>query len=299
MLKQKNIRNSNIEILRIISMFLIVMHHYALHSGFAFDNTLSINRLYVQILSFGGKLGVNIFILITGYFLCKQTEFRLKSILKFIIQVTLFSSVIYIILLLTGDINFSIGSMVKNFLPLLYRIWWFASTYFILILLAPFISKCTQKMSRKEHLSLILLLTLIWCISSTFLFTKLEYNELLWFIYIYIIASYIRNYKVDFFDKYNKIILLLSFLFIILSFVTFDLLGTRINFFQRNTAHFIQMSSLPILLMSISFLCLFKNMKEIKSSAINKLSACMFGIYLIHDNPYIRKILWKIGRAHV
>ena len=65
-------RNSSFELLRLISMLLIVMHHYSLHGGFDYMSTLSLRLYFIQCLNMGGKLGVNLFILISGYFLCKS-----------------------------------------------------------------------------------------------------------------------------------------------------------------------------------------------------------------------------------
>ncbi len=76
-------RQSNIELLRIIAMFLIIAHHYAIHSGFNFSTTaITINRLWVQFLQIGGKIGVNVFILIFGYFLIYSKTIKTTKILK-------------------------------------------------------------------------------------------------------------------------------------------------------------------------------------------------------------------------
>ena len=62
-------RSSNIEVLRIIAMLLIVMHHYSLHSNLLFEPTsIQLNHIFIQILQVGGKVGVAIFVLIMGYF---------------------------------------------------------------------------------------------------------------------------------------------------------------------------------------------------------------------------------------
>lgn len=65
----KQERNSNFEILRIISMIMIIAHHYAVHGFVSNDLEYSFNRYIVGILSLGGKLGNTIFILISGYFM--------------------------------------------------------------------------------------------------------------------------------------------------------------------------------------------------------------------------------------
>ena len=57
-------------------MFMILTHHYVVNSGimegFGAGST-SINKLYILAL-FGmwGKTGINIFIMISGYFMCRS-----------------------------------------------------------------------------------------------------------------------------------------------------------------------------------------------------------------------------------
>ena len=60
-------RESNLELLRIIMMILIVAHHFALHGGFDYPKeVVSLNRLWIQLMTIGGKLGVDVFVLISG-----------------------------------------------------------------------------------------------------------------------------------------------------------------------------------------------------------------------------------------
>ena len=69
-IKNKNHRSSNIELLRIIAMIMIIAHHVSVHSGFVYPGEIiSFNRLWIQFIQLGGKIGVNIFVLISGYFL--------------------------------------------------------------------------------------------------------------------------------------------------------------------------------------------------------------------------------------
>ena len=54
--KQRVERNSSIELLRIITMYLIVLNHFASHGGFAFEaQTLSIPRFCWNFLVMGGR----------------------------------------------------------------------------------------------------------------------------------------------------------------------------------------------------------------------------------------------------
>lgn len=65
-------RQSNFELLRIFAMFLIVLHHFCVHGVFSLWNAANaaihpFNTYTCEFLSIGGKIGVDVFIFITGY----------------------------------------------------------------------------------------------------------------------------------------------------------------------------------------------------------------------------------------
>lgn len=65
----KKVRNSNIEILRIISMLFIVISHYTVHNGVINASLpLGINRTLLEITTLG-NIGVILFVIISGYFM--------------------------------------------------------------------------------------------------------------------------------------------------------------------------------------------------------------------------------------
>lgn len=83
---QKKARSSNLELYRIIVMLMIVAHHYVVNSGLM--DVLQLSPLSPSssvMLIFGGwgKIGINCFLLITGYFMCKS-EFTWQKLLKYI-----------------------------------------------------------------------------------------------------------------------------------------------------------------------------------------------------------------------
>lgn len=60
-------RRSNMELLRIVAMFCIVCFHCSFKSAFVFDE-LTPNLFFVKALWYLGELGVNLFMLVTGFF---------------------------------------------------------------------------------------------------------------------------------------------------------------------------------------------------------------------------------------
>ena len=78
-MRMKKVRNSNIELIRIISMLFIVVSHYTVHNGV--DNTtlsLGINRFLLEITTLG-NIGVILFVLISGYYLIEQRKWIYDS----------------------------------------------------------------------------------------------------------------------------------------------------------------------------------------------------------------------------
>ena len=76
-------RQSNIELLRIITMIMIVAHHFSVHGNFDFPiNTVTINRLWIQFIQIGGKIGVDVFVLISGYFLITADSLKINKAIK-------------------------------------------------------------------------------------------------------------------------------------------------------------------------------------------------------------------------
>ena len=93
------IRNSNLELYRILLMLAIVAHHYVVNSGLmpVLDSEpLSLNSCFFYLFGMWGKTGINCFVLITGYFMCKS-EITWQKFLKLILEVAFYKITIFCI----------------------------------------------------------------------------------------------------------------------------------------------------------------------------------------------------------
>ena len=127
-----NKRNSKLELLRIISIFFIVLSHYVVHSGLNIDNLpLGFNKIILDICILG-NVGTMLFVLISGYFLINSNKVKIKKIIHFWLQVFFYSFFIYLLLLLFNKENFNIKSLFLNMFPITFKRYWFATTYFIM-----------------------------------------------------------------------------------------------------------------------------------------------------------------------
>lgn len=90
----RGIRNSNIELFRIISMLVIVAHHYVANSG-VINEIVGITEpqlkdYFLLIWGWGGKTGINCFVLITGYFMCKS-QITAEKFIKLLAEVEFYN----------------------------------------------------------------------------------------------------------------------------------------------------------------------------------------------------------------
>lgn len=288
-------RQSNIESLRIIAMFLIVAHHFSRHGGFEFVAGITLNKLWIQFIQIGGKIGVNIFVLISGYFLIDVTSCKIKKILKLWTQIFTYSIGIFIICVILGIEPFHIKELIKHILPITYSQWWFASTYFVLYLIYPYLNKLLTSLDKQTYQRLLALTTICWCLIPTFFAISFQSNSLIWFIYVYALSGYIKLHikNIPISNKKCIMIALTLIIFTFLSAVIFDLIGTKIAFFRENATYFYSLQSLPIILISLFMFLGFLQINIKHNKIINTVASATFGVYLIHDNNYIRKFLWQ------
>lgn len=296
--KQHKVRNSSIELLRIIAMVMIVFHHFAVHGRFEWDaSTISTTRLWYNFIFMGGKIGVNIFVLISGYYLISNTKklFNVEKTAKFIGQVFFYSIVMFIISGLVYPKNIGIVSFIKACFPITFSQWWFASAYFVLYLLHPFLNKLLHSIDKSLYQKLILFLVICWSIIPTFTTSSYESNSLLWFVTLYTIAGYIKLYGLNskFALKHYCIFGIICILLTYASSIVFTILGTRWEIFSTHATYFYSEEKITTLLISICLFKIFEMLSINYNKWINLVASATFGVYLIHDSIFMRKFLWK------
>ena len=147
--KQNN-RSSNFELLRIIAIIMIIMHHYAIYSDFVWTNQLTFNRVLVNFFQMFGKLGVCLFIIISGYFYDKS-KLKIKKLATLIIQVFIYSIIGLLIGIITNSKVLNLTNIVKSILPTTFGLYWFASCYVLIYIFSPFFKKVIENISKKEY----------------------------------------------------------------------------------------------------------------------------------------------------
>ncbi len=294
----KNQRDSSIELLRIISMIMILFHHFALHGDFIWNaSDLTIPHFWYNFILMGGKVGVNIFVLISGYFLISKKEslFNFKRILKFWGQVFFYSIFIYLLFCIFGKVQIDVKTLIKTLFPITFSKWWFASVYFVLYLLHPFLNKFLNALNKRDYQYFLILILFLSSIIPTITGSNFQGNSLTWFITLYAIGGYIKIFSLN--NKFNLkhyvvLWILCSFLTYSLS-VIFTFLTTKYDGFASYITYFYNQENILILSISISMFMIFTKLKIKYSKYINVIGSCTFGVYLIHEHDLIRTFLWK------
>lgn len=287
-------RLSNFELIRILAMFLIVLHHCLCHLRAlmpVFPNTENIhfvNNFIAFLLFSGGKVGVAIFEILTGYFMisaCTKQQKFFSLYLK-----TLLYSLVFLLCAILIGIKPNLSQIIHSFFPIGSNTYWFISVYLIFYLFIPYVNKLLLSINNKDfHFGwgLIATMTLLWVILPSF--TTFDYfkNELIDFLYLYIIGASIKLSKFNFME--NKRILNATAISIP---VIFTVVYTLYIFFSKTQCKFhpiMYTSEINFfsVITAIVLFFYFKNLTIPQNKWINIISNSMFGVYLIHSNCFI------------
>lgn len=140
-------RMTNFELLRNIAMLEIVFIHMIGKSGML-ENLNSSQPMYyfIWIVYAFVLTGNNIFMLITGYFMC-ESRFRLSKVLSFYITVLSYSVLVAIFAkyILNAEL---LGGWRTSVFPIVNRSYWFATVYLAVLIISPFINIFISSLDR-------------------------------------------------------------------------------------------------------------------------------------------------------
>lgn len=284
-------RNSNLELYRIIVMLLIVAHHFVVNSGVIdvmYENPLGASSMYLFLFGAWGKTGINCFMLITGYFMCKS-NITLKKYVKLITEVLFYNITISLVFYIFG-----IGS-IKDIIDGLLIVRNvdsnnFIACFLLFYLLIPFLNILLQNITQKQHQHLILLLAFLYIFLGTMPKFSVVMNYVSWFSFLYIVAAYVRTNPIK---KRKWGLWTICFILIsTLSVVVCLFLGEKLD---KYIAYRFLSDSNTFLAFAIGFcsFMFFKDLKIKQSRLINTIGGSTFGVLCIHANSNtMRKWLW-------
>lgn len=279
LLDTKN-RESNIELLRIVLMLMIIIHHLIVHG--CRSNYLSKNTLFISLNIFS-IIAVNCFIFISGYY---GIKFKVKTLFSFIVQAIFYSVGTYLVFhVFISTEDYSTSELIHSFFPVTYGKWWFLNAFLGVYILSPFINKGIDSLNIYQ--SGIIVIALAYLNSSYpiigYNFYSGDGHSFFTLLSMYVIARFCGKYIKDI---KKPIVLYISTYIISLLLV---LILFKINY--ADTAWRLISYGCPLVILgAVFFFYTFKKIK-LKSNLINKVAPLCFGVYLIHDIADTRSLL--------
>lgn len=289
---EKKERYTNLELLRILATLFVVMLHYNNpSSGKAFLYTEAM-PLHYQILLFFEVLAicaVNLFVMISGYFLCCSTRVRIWKILRLFIDVIFFSMLRYLLPCLLGKAAFTLRGFWVRLIPLN----WYVAVYAGLYLISPYLNQILQNKSRSQfHFMLLIFFFVlsVWPAGIEFLSNVTgafspnalcpignqgsgDGYTLVNFILMYFLGAYCRVHENEMRSVKKGICAMAVYLVCAIPNALYANF-----FFYRAIAY----CNPLVIIQTVALFVAFQNI-SIQSKAINAIAGCSFGVYLMHS----------------
>lgn len=279
--KQKT-RQSNMELLRILSMFMVLMVHAdgaslglpSPEGDFSSFGPRSAWQLAVESVAI---VGVNCFTLISGYFGIRLT---VKGISGFLFQCLFYAVGISSAVMLAAPQSMSWDAWLDSWLILSNTDLWYVPAYFGLMVLAPVLNKGADSLSRREF-SLCLGLFVafnLWCgwwFGGKFNPTGYTLVQL---IMVYLTGRYIRFYIPADFPPRHRALTGTIYLVSTVAIYVMSLWMVPLKAFAYNSPA-VLCASVSLLMFMLGF--------SFKSKTVNYIAKSAFAAYLLHKTPVV------------
>ena len=241
-----------------------------------------------------GKAGVNLFCLIMGYYGI-YSKFKVKKVIQLEAQV-IFYSLFGLCTALIFKSRLNIGTIGVTFFPILFNQYWFITAYMMVYILSPFLNKALLELNVIQYRKFIAVLMLFWCIVPFFSLQEssgLFWNQFIWFVVMYIVGGYLRRNRKMFSERIYCTVFLISNMLMILSVVGMNWLAHYFPVFEGYTTY-TRWSNCPLIICICISMMRLVECRDIRYNKwINYLAAGTLGIYLFHENVFIKDILWN------
>lgn len=305
-IKPKSERNYGIDLLRIISMLMVVTLHTLSRSGLITQSQLLSPRYeFSWLLELASYCAVDCFVIISGY-VGLNSKFRISRIIQLWVQVVFYLVIAELILQFVNMSNgaaFDINSLINQFLPISNSTYWFFTQYFALSLLMPFINKALKNCRYSSYIALSLVLLILFSLIPCLITSPLPYigtkfkadlfftnrgYSILWFIVLYILGCSFKRLREE--NKLN-----IKPIFSLMAYTISVLILWALKYYcdsskPRLSANFaVSYTGVFVVTSAISLVILFENLKigKTASKIIKFIAPNVFAVYLVNDCPQI------------
>ena len=306
--ENRKARNSGIELLRIVAMLQIIFLHLYLYGEYKIiAEVVGPRHFYVsRLLWIFCRTPVNVFVLISGYFLIKTPIDLRKNYRKIpvlYLTILFYSIAIPLAFYLFKPEALKNWPFIKLFFPVLSRTWYFITLYLLIMLFVPFLNITLNKLSKNQYKVLLLIcffLFSIWpnlsglppvnkVIDIWRVINTEEGKSLYNFFFLYIIGGYIRLFT----QKPEKIKLRYLFVFALLCIADFSLFVLLKDSPVDYVKVFGRFDN-PFIIIESAMIFMFFRSINFYSPIVNTIASTTLGVYLIHEHKVMRNWIWNL-----
>ena len=293
----KDARHYGMDLLRILSMFSIVLLH-VLGEGGVGKAVESFSRNYYAYLSlrFLNEFAVDAYGMITGYVMYKSRP-KLSRLLMLWLEVLFYSAGISVLFMLFQRSSVPVlrAEFYSMLLPITGGRYWYMSCYFCLFLLIPVLNAGIEKLTRAEMRNLLASLFLLICVFGSLNTSRkdpfcMNYGfSTAWLCILYLAGAFCSKYQIH--TRIRPWQALLGIAVCVLSTVAFKSWMDHNRWRLSYTLDWMLMSNVSITytLTALFMLNLFARVRpgETARRIIALLSPLSLGVYLIHVHPLV------------
>ncbi len=310
-------RNYGIDLLRCISMMMIVVLHIMGHGKIiAATDPESLNYKVAWFIEIIAYCAVNCYALISGYVGVK-TNHKYRNIIPLWLQVAFYTVSIALLFQLFDPASIDLKGIISSFFPVIHSSYWYFTAYFALFFLMPLLNKGINAMTKDDAKKLVLAIIVVFTVIRTILcfniigtfgttdiFITNNGYSVLWLMLLYIVGGCIG--KFDFWKTTKAWKICIVFWVSILFSWAFKLhvenpLSEDIKSIV-NANSFISYISPTIIATAICLLLLFSRLETLPKTAqkiVTFFAPVSFAVYLIHDNVMVRNMFIKEKFSHL
>lgn len=288
---RSKVRESNMEMLRIIAMTMIVAGHIFFHG---LQHTVRPTSFYMVLESLF-VCGVNLFFLISGWF---GMRFSMRSLVK-LIATTFFFIVVNIVLVLSCGVDLEAKTYIDALLfPVSRSKYWFIMVYMCLLIIIPVINAGIENLPKKAFNGTLLLFTVFNIYSGWYGDNYVNFNgySIIQAVWLYCVARWLR--------ANGSLIDCLPRKWYLWGFLMFSAC-TSVTAVTTSDFGWFEYNSPFVFLASVSLFLFFTRL-DFRSRRVNYVAGAAFGCYLLQDGifgagymyPQIEAVYISVIKTH-
>lgn len=289
---EHNNRIISIDLLKILCALMVLTYH-TVNTLVPLSSITLAEQFCVLFCGWGGgRVAVDVFVIISSWFLCDKV-FNFERIIYIWLCTVIYSIIVGVIFYYRDGLFLF---FIKHFFPISFDLIWFIRCYLIMVLISPLLNILLRyKITKQFVVTFFVIFSLYKSIFPKNAITLDDYGV---FLFIYLITGVLKNH----YNCKNNILFFFTFLmcyvFNIIWFLFFDIFSDRLtllislgfnkNIFNQN------LDSIVCLLCSFSLFFVFLHLKisPIFAPVIKWLSSSCLGVYVFLSLNSPNNILW-------